>query len=96
MGGARRGDTNLDAKADMSDAITTLGFLFLGSPTNLACEKSADTNDDGKVDLSDAVALLGHLFLGLPEPPEPFPDCGLDGTEDSLRCDMGELGTPCS
>ena len=83
----RRGDTNDDGKADISDAVTTLGFLFLGAPTALDCDKTADTNDDGKIDLSDPVALLNHLFLGVPAPPEPFAQCGLDPTEDTLFCE---------
>ncbi len=83
----RRADTNADAKADMSDAATTLGFLFLGNPSQLACDKSADTNDDGKIDLSDPVALLNHLFLGAPAPPAPFGECGVDPTVDGLGCE---------
>ena len=82
----RRGDTNDDGKADISDAVTTLGFLFLGVPTALDCDKSADTNDNGKLDLSDPVALLNHLFLGAPAPPAPFAQCGPDPTEDNLIC----------
>jgi regulation of enolase protein 1 (concanavalin A-like superfamily) len=82
----RRGDTNADGQADISDAVTTLGFLFLGNPEQLACDKSADTNDDGKIDLSDPVALLIHLFLGAPAPPAPFGACGVDPTEDGLAC----------
>ncbi len=77
----------------MSDAITTIEFLFLGSPEHLACAKSADTNDDGTIDLSDAVALLGLLFLGAPAPPEPFGECGADPTQDELSC---EEGGPCA
>ena len=83
----RRGDTNGDAKADISDAVRTLGFLFLGNPTALPCDKSADTNDEGNLDLSDPVALLNHLFLGAPAPPEPFGACGVDPTVDGLGCE---------
>jgi len=83
----RRGDTNADGKTDISDAVRTLGFLFLGNPTSLACGKSADVNDDGTIDLSDPIAILNHLFSGAPAPPEPFGDCGVDPTEDALRCE---------
>jgi len=31
--------------------------------------------------------LLSHLFLGGPQPPEPFPGCGTDGTRDAIPCD---------
>lgn len=88
----RRGDTNADTKADISDAITTLGFHFLGTPEQLACDKAADVNDDGKVDMSDPIALLNHLFSGAAAPPAPFGGCGLDPTEDELQC---EAGGPC-
>jgi len=84
--GFRRADANADARHDISDAIFTLGFLFLGSPTALGCEKSADSNDDGTVNISDPVHLLGHLFSGGPAPPAPYPDCGEDPTLDSLGC----------
>jgi len=46
----RRGDSNDDGAADMSDAISTLGFLFLGNPRRLGCEMSADSNDSGDLD----------------------------------------------
>jgi hypothetical protein len=88
----RRGNANADAAEDISDAITVLGFLFLGRPERLACDKAADVNDDGSIDLSDAVALLNHLFLGALAPPEPFGECGVDPTEDGLAC--GAFG-PC-
>ena len=85
-GGFRRADANADARHDISDAIFTLGYLFLGSPTALACEKSADSNDDGTVNISDPVHLLGHLFSGGPAPPAPYRGCGADPTADSLTC----------
>jgi hypothetical protein len=82
-----RGDSNLDDRSDMSDAVTVLGYLFLGAPSELGCEQAADMNDDGRLDISDAGALLGHLFLGLSPLPAPaFPDCGYDPTADDLSC----------
>lgn len=69
----------------MSDAVTILGFLFLGNRRN-DCEDAADVNDDGLVDISDPVRLLGHLFLGSGRPPEPFAACGADTTEDQVGC----------
>lgn len=84
----RRGDSNNDSRLDLSDAVSTLGFLFLGGAP-LVCSDSADTNDDGKVDLSDAVSGLNYLFLGGTPPPAPGPtDCGFDPTVDSnTECD---------
>ena len=88
----RRGDVNADGSVDISDSITTLGFLYLGGPEKLPCQKSADVNDDGKVDLSDAITILGNLFLGGAPPPEPFAACGADPTSDDLTC---ESFSPC-
>jgi hypothetical protein len=80
-----RGDANASGTADMSDAITILGFLFLGSAMN-DCSDAADVNDDGEVDISDPARLLSHLFLGSEAPPEPFDACGEDPTGDDLDC----------
>lgn len=80
-----RGDANADGTPDLSDAVTVLGFLFLGTPMN-DCGDAADFNDDGEVDISDPLRLLGHLFLGSARPPDPFVGCGRDRTEDGLDC----------
>jgi hypothetical protein len=72
---------------DLSDAIHTLAYLFLGGEAP-PCLKSADANDSGDLDLSDPVYLLVHLFLGGPPPPSPHPGCGLDPTPDSLTCEV--------
>ncbi|MBI4582953.1 MAG: VCBS repeat-containing protein [Planctomycetes bacterium] len=81
----RRGDSNADGTVDISDAITTLGFLFLGNPLELACRDAADANDDGDMDVSDAIWTLTFKFLGSVEIPAPGPDtCGIDPTADGL------------
>jgi len=81
------GDTNGDQKADVSDAVWILGYLFLGGPAPLPLGCGADLsawwpgdiNHDWNVDLSDAVFLLTHLFLGGAAPesaceyPKEFP-----------------------
>jgi hypothetical protein len=82
-----RGDVNGNGSVDVSDAIATLGYLFLGN-TNVSCRKSADFDDSGSVELSDAVGVLLHLFIAAPLPPDPFLDCGLDPTADFLTCDF--------
>lgn len=82
----RRGDPSADRATDLADAILILGFLFLGDPAALGCEKSADTDDSGRLDLADAVALLAHLFFRGPAPPPPFTACGVDPTGDALGC----------
>jgi hypothetical protein len=86
-----RGDPDASGKVDLTDAVQTLGYLFLGNgPT--ACLDASDTDDSGKVDLTDAILLLTHLYLGGDPPSAPFPDCGLDpkgkpdlGCEESCR-----------
>jgi hypothetical protein len=82
-----RGDSNDDGMVDLSDAINTLGVLFLGEG-KIACEDASDANDDGIMDLSDAINTLGALFLGDTTIPSPGrEDCGDDPTDDELECD---------
>jgi polyhydroxybutyrate depolymerase len=89
----RRGDANSDGRLDISDATRILGFLFLGDPLVLDCQKTADFNDDAAVDIADPSAILGHLFLGQPAThPEPSASCGPDPTEDPLSCDEYPCG----
>lgn len=80
-----RGDSNEDARQNLSDAISMFDFLFMGdSPPS--CLSSADANDDGAVDCSDPIFLLNYLFLGTSSPGEPFSGCGNDPTADMLAC----------
>ena len=81
----RRGEVNMDASTDMSDAIALLRWLFADGP-GIPCIEAADGNDDGRADLSDAVWLLRYLFLGAAPPYEPFAACGADPTPDALGC----------
>jgi len=71
---------------DLSDGISTLGFLFLGN-TKLACLEAADANDSGGLDLTDAVFTFLYLFSSGSPIPQPGPTaCGLDPTPDDLGC----------
>ena len=80
----RRGDVNFDGSVDISDAIRTFDFLFLGGES-VACPDAADTNDDGIIDISDGIFVLGYLFRGQDVPPPPGPvECGVDPTADDL------------
>lgn len=76
-----RGDSNGDHFLDLSDAVNTLNYLFVGVGS-VPCLAAADSNDDGVVDLADSVYWLSFLFIGGAEPPPPFPDAGADPTED--------------
>ncbi len=82
-----RGDANQDGVVNITDAVATLDFLFLGDPASLACGDAADSNDDGAVNLSDAIMTLNFLFLGGAAIPLPGPEsCGVDPTQDGLDC----------
>jgi hypothetical protein len=83
----RRGDANDDAGVDVSDAIVTLEFLFLGRGV-ISCEDAADSNGDGDVDITDGIYTLTYKFLGGQPPPPPSPEtCGHDPSDgDPLTC----------
>lgn len=82
----RRGDANGDGTLDLSDGVSILLFLFLGSEPP-ACGDAGDTDDSGSLDVSDAIGVFNHLFLGGEAPPAPGAEtCGEDPTEDELDC----------
>jgi hypothetical protein len=80
-----RGDVLPDGKMDLSDAVSVLGFLFLGGEP-LLCAEAADADNDGSGVISDAVQILAFLFLGGPvaEPCGPDPDAV--GSPGDLGC----------
>jgi hypothetical protein len=80
-----RGDANGDGVLEISDASTTLNFLFSGIGTP-HCFDAADTNDDGRIDITDPIYGLTFQFLGGAAPPAPFPDAGRDPTNDGMGC----------
>lgn len=85
----RRADSNGDGTVDISDAINTLGFLFLGTG-KVDCMDAGDANDDGLLDISDAIITLEWLFVDttkLPPAPGPFTP-GPDPTNDALTCNQ--------
>ena len=80
----RRGDSSGEGRLDLSDAVMTLNFLFLGFESP-GCRDAADTDDDGRLLIADSILLLNWLFQGGPEPASPGPhDCGPDPTPDNL------------
>jgi len=84
-----RGDANLSAFLNMTDAIVVLRALFLGGP-QLPCLDAADANDVGSVDISDPIYVLRYLYLGGPPPPPPYPEAGVDlSPETALGCERG-------
>ena len=89
-----RGDVDFRAGVDVSDAVNTFSFLFLGS-FDMPCLDAGDANDDGALDLSDGVFTLEFLFAGGPNFPPPTPGAacpGTDPTPDALGCDSGLAG----
>jgi hypothetical protein len=80
----RRGDSNADGAFDLSDAVGTLGHLFLGLEEPV-CLAAADVDDDGRIDITDPIRLLGWLFLGS-EPPAPPRECGTDPDGTIFDC----------
>ena len=78
-----RGDANGDDKLDISDAVTVLGYLFIGRGAP-DCSDAADANDDGFIDISDPIAILMSLFLSSGPLPPPSGKRGVDPTPDNL------------
>ncbi len=81
----RRGDANTDSAIDIADAIFIFRYLFAEGPAP-SCLDAADANDDGAVNISDGVYILQNLFANGPAIPPPYPECGIDPTEDELGC----------
>lgn len=83
----RRSDSNGDGRSDISDAIFTLNWLFLGAEEP-RCMEAADANDSGEVNLSDSLFTFMWLFLSGEAPPYPGPlFCGSD-----LETSLANLG----
>ena len=80
-----RGDSNASGTLDISDALQTIGYLFLGMEAP-GCLVAADANDDGRINLVDPFFCLDFLFRRGRAPPEPFPAAGRDPTDDGLSC----------
>jgi hypothetical protein len=81
----RRGDADDSGKLDLTDAIATLQFLYMGykAPT---CKDAADTDDSGTLDLTDAISSLQFQFMGGLPPASPGPvNCGPDPTDDQYK-----------
>ncbi|MGQ9590830.1 MAG: hypothetical protein ACUVYA_11105 [Planctomycetota bacterium] len=80
----RRSDADSNGRLEITDAIFTLNYLFLGGrePT---CPDAADADDNGRLEITDPIRVLGYLFLGGGAPPAPGPAfCGPDPTPDGL------------
>lgn len=95
--GFLRGDTDLSAVVDLTDPLSTLEYLFLGT-FSPRCHDAMDANDDEQADISDVLATLGFLFLGNFDIPWPGTrQCGwdLETSPDSLSCDGALTADEC-
>ncbi len=85
-----RGDADGNGMLQITDAIATLNFLFVGNFTP-TCMDALDWTDDGGVEITDAVASLDHQFsTGDPSPAPGSQNCGPDPTDDPLDCESFE------
>lgn len=89
----RRGDSDVDGRLTIGDAVGVLHALFI-LPDELPCEDAADANDDGTLNITDPVLVLRFLFLGDVPPAAPYPDCGPDPADDELDCAIGNACGP--
>jgi len=89
-----RGDCNGDGKVDISDAVCSLNWLFLGGEAP-GCLAVTNANGDVGVDISDSIWILEFLFLGGPAPAEPFPGCGVGRLEADERLGCKTLSNQC-
>ena len=78
-----RGDADDSGRVAISDAISILNFLFVGDEP-LGCEDALDASDDGAIDISDSLVVLNFLFRGGGYLLPPYPESGLDPTQDEL------------
>ena len=79
-----RGDSDGSGVIELTDAVFSLRFLFLGDAEPL-CLDAGDSNDDSRVDVADPVFVLNWLFSGGSPPPAPGPEtCGDDPSADAL------------
>jgi hypothetical protein len=85
----QRGDADGSGKLAVTDAIHIVRYLYLGEEEAVGCLDAADADDDGRLQLPDAVYVLQFLFREGSSPPEPFPTCDQDPTDDSLDCAHG-------
>ncbi len=83
-----RGDANLDAIVDVSDAIKCVLHLFGGLP--VTCLDALDADDSGDLNVTDPILLLNYVFKAGVAPAAPFPANGPDPTAgDPLDCSQG-------
>ena len=86
-GNVLRGDGNSDGIVDLSDAVSTLLYLFAGDVPG--CALAMDTDASGVLEITDAIVLLQFLFGGGPPPSTPYPQCDVAANRAALPCALG-------
>ncbi len=79
-----RGDINADGQHDISDAVSSLEYLF--GDGGVPCEASVDANNDDLINIADTIFVLSYLFAGGLPPEDPFSACGQDPAGSALDC----------
>jgi hypothetical protein len=89
----RRGDADGSGILQITDAIRTLTYLFLGGDAP-GCLDALDADDSGVLNITDPILILGYLFIGNGEIPPPGALlCGPDPTPDGVAAPVsGDLG----
>ena len=90
-----RGDSNDDGLVDLSDAVSTLEWLFLDGEA-AGCLAAADANGDNSANIGDPMYTLFFAFAGGLPPVEPFPTCGTSDLEadQELGCETPPKNCP--
>lgn len=79
-----RGDSNSDGSHDISDPITSLGYLFVDPSQGSQCLDAMDSNDDGKIDIADPITDLTNIFVNPPRD-SGYMTCQIDLTTDDAN-----------
>jgi len=84
-----RGDFDGNGTLQLTDAVGTFNFLFLGG-AGPGCRAAADSSGQALVNLTSGVYTLNFLFLGGPPPVAPFPECdrGSLPSDATLGCEV--------
>ncbi|MEC8895920.1 MAG: hypothetical protein VX675_06325, partial [Planctomycetota bacterium] len=78
-----RGDVDQNGSLQLTDAVATFAYLFLGGEEP-GCLAAADSDGTGELNLTSGVFLLRFLFLGGPTPMAPYPQCDRSSRETDL------------
>jgi len=76
---------------DITDALYGMRHFFTAGPPG-PCQDAMNTDDDGELTIADPLSSLFFLFGGHRDPSAPGLNCGVDLTQDALRC---FVNSPC-